>query len=336
MTLNQRPEESPSSQALWLETAAPDIDAVEHYLKREVISSVSIIAELNSHVLNAGGKRLRPALVCLSARCVDASVKVDTLLPVAASLELLHMASLVHDDVVDNTNMRRGRKTANALYGNGVSVLTGDFLLARSVQLLANVGDIRLIRAIADVSSSLAEGEVMQALLVGDTSVTEEQYLEVIGKKTAMLIEVCCRCGAIAADASEQEQAALQSYGFNLGMAFQMVDDLLDYTGDPQRIGKPCGNDLAEGKFTLPLIYALDQATSAQREQMVILAEDTSSPLVLQQMSALITELGGFEFTKQRALDYTRQAVQSLDELRNNKGKRALVDLARFVVARDV
>lgn len=323
-------------QALWLETATPDIDAVENFLRREVISQVPTIAELNSHVLNAGGKRLRPALVCLSARCVDASVKIDNLLPVASSLELLHMATLVHDDVVDNTNMRRGRKTANALYGNGVSVLTGDFLLAKSMQLLANYGDIWLIRAIADVSSSLAEGEVMQALLAGDTNVNEEQYFEVIGKKTAKLIEVCCRCGAITAEASEQEQTALRGYGYNLGMAFQMVDDLLDYVGDPQRIGKPCGSDLAEGKFTMPYISALREASSTQRLQMLALADDASSPLALQQMSAIIADLGGFEYTRQRAMEFSQLAIQSLEPLRNTKGKKALIDLAHFVVIRDV
>lgn len=331
------PNDAPSmSKALWHEVAEQDIAAVENYLREEILSTIPTIVEISTHVLNAGGKRLRPALVCLSGRCVNSSVDMNMLVKVASSLELLHMASLLHDDVVDGTNMRRGRRTANSVYGNGVTVLSGDYLLSRAVRLLAKSGDIELIRAIADVSSSLAEGEVQQSLLAGDTGVTEDKYLEVISKKTATLIDVCCRCGAITAGANEEQQAALKSYGQNLGMAFQMVDDLLDYVGDPARIGKPCGSDVADGKFTLPFIWAMKQAGDSERKMLVELAKQKFSKKILQQISQLIETLGGFEVTRSRAMVYSQRAVDSLGCLPNSKEKDALIDLCDFVVRRDV
>src|SRR5579871_1896917 len=251
----------------FLEFVQPDLMAVEALLEREITSEVRQVYALCGHVLSAGGKRLRPAMVALSARAVNPDPDPERLTRIAASVELVHMATLVHDDVVDNTATRRGKPTANAVFGNGVAVLTGDFLLARAMRILAIDGDLRVIRTVSEITIEMSEGEVMELLATGDAKIAPDRYFEILRKKTAVFVEGCCRCGAILAGSDAGQEAALAEYGYRLGMAFQIADDLLDYTGDPLITGKPRGSDLKDGRATLPLLLALDDATPSHRHR---------------------------------------------------------------------
>ncbi|HSV72715.1 MAG TPA: polyprenyl synthetase family protein [Chthonomonadales bacterium] len=242
-----------------------DLSSIEERLREEIASDVRRIQTVGSHVLQAGGKRLRPAIACLAARCLRSDFGGSRLSAVGAALELVHMATLVHDDVVDHTATRRGRPTANRLYGNGVAVLTGDYLLARAMRVFTDDGDLRLLRAIADVTIDMSEGEVMGILALNDPTMSEERYYEILRKKTAVFIGACARCGAIIGEAKPDEEQALADFGLHLGTAFQVTDDLLDYTGDPALTGKPLGSDLREGRVTLPFLIAAASATASER-----------------------------------------------------------------------
>src|SRR5205085_1193714 len=202
-----------SSATGFLELVQPDLERIELRLNREITSDVRRIAELSSHVLLAGGKRLRPAMVALSARAVNPSPDGDRLATIGAAVELVHMATLVHDDVVDDTATRRGKPTANAVYGNGVAVLTGDFLLARSMRILANDGDLRIIRTVSEITVEMSEGEVLEILATGDPGIGLSEYFEILSKKTATFVDGCCRCGAILGEATDGQEAALGEYG---------------------------------------------------------------------------------------------------------------------------
>src|SRR5579871_5829909 len=209
----------------FLEFVQPDLMAVEALLEREITSEVRQVYALCGHVLSAGGKRLRPAMVALSARAVNPDPDPERLTRIAASVELVHMATLVHDDVVDNTATRRGKPTANAVFGNGVAVLSGDYILARAMRLLALDGDLRIIRTVSEITIEMSEGEVMEIAATGNPELALPDYLEILRKKTAVFVEGCCRCGAIVGGADERTERALADYGYQLGMAFQIADD---------------------------------------------------------------------------------------------------------------
>jgi len=241
-----------------------DMDAVNDTIRRRLFSEVVLINQISHHIINSGGKRLRPVLVLLSARAMGYGGRHH--IDLAAIVEFIHTATLLHDDVVDSSELRRGQETANALWGNEASVLVGDFLYSRSFQMMVDVGNMRVMDILAETTNTIAEGEVLQLLNCHDADTTEERYVKVIRYKTAKLFEAAARLGAVIADSEPELEETMVKYGMHLGTAFQLVDDMLDYSDPDQDIGKNVGDDLAEGKPTLPLIYAMRHGTPEQAD----------------------------------------------------------------------
>lgn len=319
-----------------LEAVLPDLQAVEDRIQQEISSSVRTIWSLAGHVLSSGGKRLRPALVCLSAYATGLPVDRNRLIPVAAVAELMHMATLIHDDVVDHTTTRRGRPTASAMFGNSVTVLTGDYLLAKAMQLLAEDGDLAILRTVSQVAIEMSEGEVLQMIHASDPSISEQTYFEIIRKKTAVFIRGCCRMGALIAGAPQPLVDALSDYGYHIGMAFQIADDLLDYLGNPMRMGKPIGSDLREGKFTLPLIITLRDATPADHQRLLQLVQASVKDGEVQQVVDIIHRYDGFSRTQAIAMHHARQAVEALERLPDSPIRQSFIALCDYIVRRDL
>jgi len=322
--------------AAFLQFVQPDLAAVEEALNAEITSEVRTVCKLAGHVLSAGGKRLRPAMVALSARAVNPEPDPVRLTTVAASVELVHMATLVHDDVVDDTATRRGKPTANAVFGNGVAVLAGDFLLAKAMRLLAIDGDLRIIHTVSDITIEMSEGEILEILATGDLKLTLEQYFEILRKKTAVFVEGCCRCGAILGGAAAEEEAALAEYGFQLGMAFQVADDLLDYTGDPRVTGKPVGSDLRDGRATLPFLLALRKARGEEREA---LCSAFGNPALDGPAVARIVGILERHCAFQRALETARahveRAAAALERLPDSQARACFAAFTDYVIHRE-
>ncbi|MDV0437236.1 polyprenyl synthetase family protein [Xanthomonas sacchari] len=326
--------ESPSS-ALGLPQiqmlAAPDMAEVDALIRRRLASDVVLINQIADHIVSAGGKRLRPMLVVLAGRACGAGGPMQHQL--AAIIEFIHTSTLLHDDVVDESDLRRGRSTANALWGNAPSVLVGDFLYSRSFQLMVELDSMAVMRLLADTTNRIAEGEVLQLLHVHNPDTDEAAYLRVIERKTAVLFAAGTRLGALASGASEDVQQRLYDYGMQLGYAFQIADDVLDYTADAADLGKNLGDDLAEGKATLPLIHAMahaDDATRARLRQIVEQGDASAMPEVL----AAIEASGGIDYSRRRAADYAAAAERTLDGLPENEAVAALRGLARYAVSR--
>ncbi|MBO9874727.1 MULTISPECIES: polyprenyl synthetase family protein [Xanthomonas] len=326
--------ESPSS-ALGLPQiqmlAAPDMAEVDALIRRRLASDVVLINQIADHIVSAGGKRLRPMLVVLAGRACGAGGPMQHQL--AAIIEFIHTSTLLHDDVVDESDLRRGRSTANALWGNAPSVLVGDFLYSRSFQLMVELDSMAVMRLLADTTNRIAEGEVLQLLHVHNPDTDEAAYLRVIERKTAVLFAAGTRLGALASGASEAVQERLYDYGMQLGYAFQIADDVLDYTADAADLGKNLGDDLAEGKATLPLIHAMahaDDATRARLRQIVEQGDASAMPEVL----AAIEASGGIDYSRRRAADYAAAAERALDGLPENEAVAALRGLARYAVSR--
>jgi len=320
----------------FLEFVQPDLEAIEAQLNAQITSEVRKVHALGGHVLSAGGKRLRPAMVALSARAIAPDPDIERLTIVGASVELVHMATLVHDDVVDNTAFRRGKPTANAVFGNGVAVLTGDFLLARAMRLLAGDGDLRLMRTVSEITIEMSEGEVLEILATGDPTITQEHYFEILRKKTAVFVGGCCRCGAILGGADAEQQAALGQYGHHLGMAFQIADDLLDYTGDPSITGKPVGSDLRDGRATLPFLLAVNEARPADQNR--ILAAFGNAALdddAVEEVVRILEKYGAFERTREVARAHVEQADAALAQLPPSRARDCFAALTDYVVQRD-
>lgn len=323
--------------AAFLTCIEDDLHHIEERLIAETRSDIGAVRDISGHTLLSGGKRLRPALAVLSARVIDRTFPTDRSYAAAAAAELIHMATLMHDDVVDESPERRGRPTASQVYGNGITVLTGDFLLAKSISLLAHNDDnLHIVRVFSDVTVGMAEGEVLQAAVAHDLTITQATYEEVIERKTARFLAGCCEMGAIMGDATETEAAALRSYGHHLGMAFQIADDLLDFLGDPKRTGKPLGTDLRDGRVTLPLIHALATAPSdATAILHALLSQPTLSEADIAQITALILRLGGFDAARREAEARVERAVAELTRFPANVYRTALEQFAAYVVARD-
>ena len=324
--------------ASFLNFVRRDLEAVEARMNADLGSDVRTVYALTRHILNAGGKRLRPAMVALSARAAaeDSAVNEDRLATVGAAVEFVHMATLVHDDVVDNTAMRRGKPTANAVYGNGVAVLSGDYILARAMRLLAIDGDLRIIRTVSEITVEMSEGEVMEISATGRSDLSQAEYFEILRKKTAVFVEGCCRCGAIVSCANEKTETALADYGYRLGMAFQIADDLLDYTGDPEATGKPRGSDLRDGRATLPFLLALD--ASAPCERTTLLAafgnQALDDPAVLA-VCDLLNRYEAFDRTREAARDQVEKAEGALTLLPESTARDCFAALTDYVVQRD-
>ena len=318
----------PAIQAL----AATDMAAVDALIRRRLASDVVLVNQVAEHLVAAGGKRLRPMLLLLTARALGHGGPDAHQL--AAVVEFIHTATLLHDDVVDESDLRRGRKTANALFGNAASVLVGDFLYSRSFQLMFELDRLPVMRILADTTNAIAEGEVLQLLHVRNPDTDEPAYLKVIERKTAVLFAAATRLGALLAGADAAAQQALHDYGMALGYAFQIADDVLDYSADEAALGKHLGDDLAEGKATLPLIHAILHADAATRERLRAIVQEGDVD-AMPEVLAAIESTGGLAYSRKRAEDYADAAERALDGLGENDAVAALRGLARYSVGRD-
>lgn len=310
---------------------AADMAAVDQVIRKRLRSEVLLVNQVSEYIINSGGKRLRPALVMLSA---DAFAYQGTQHHnLAAVVEFIHTATLLHDDVVDESAMRRGRATASALFGNAASVLVGDFLYSRAFQMMVEVGEMRVLDTLAEATNTIAEGEVLQLLNCHNADVDVANYMRVIHCKTAKLFEAAMRLGAILSKASAAEEQAVAQYGMHLGTAFQLVDDVLDYSADEQQTGKHLGDDLAEGKPTLPLIYAM-QHGSKQQTAVVRNAIEQGDVTKFAEVFAIIRATGALDFTRKQALHEAELACAAINGLPDSKHKQCLFDLAQFAATR--
>jgi octaprenyl-diphosphate synthase len=319
----------PSSQLFG--PVASDFKAINELIESSLHSRVPLVAEIAAYLVQAGGKRLRPLLVLLAARsCGDSSPHPVKL---AVAIEFLHTAMLLHDDVVDESTLRRGRRTANAEWGNAASVLVGDFLHSRAFELMVELGNIDVMALISKATNGIAEGEVQQLTLLQNTSTSEADYLEVIYRKTALLFEVSAESGAVLGGASASEAAAYREYGRHLGLAFQLMDDWLDYEGSAQDLGKNTGDDLAEGKVTLPIILALQAAGASDRR---ILEQAITQPgsVAFEDVRCIAERCGGIETTKHRAAAEASLAESALQDLPESACKSQMIRLSQFAVER--
>jgi len=317
--------------------ARQDMTAVDALIRRRLASDVVLINQVAEYIVGAGGKRLRPMLLLLANGALGGNggrgIGEDAH-QLAAVVEFIHTATLLHDDVVDESDLRRGRRTANAVWGNAASVLVGDFLYSRSFQLMVELERMAVMQILADTTNRIAEGEVLQLLHVRNPDTDEAAYLRVIERKTAVLFAAATRLGALLADADEKTCDALHDYGMNLGYAFQIADDVLDYASDAATLGKNLGDDLAEGKATLPLIHAIahsDDTVRARLRSAVEHGDTDAMPDVL----AAIHATGGLDYSRTRAQEYARAAERALDGLEENDYTLALRGLARYAVSRD-
>jgi len=310
---------------------ADDMRAVDAVIRRRLASDVVLISQVAEYIINAGGKRLRPVVLLLSAGACG--YRGPHHYELAAVVEFIHTATLLHDDVVDESELRRGRQTANAVFGNAASVLVGDFLYSRAFQMMVGVGSMRVMEVLADATNTIAEGEVLQLLNVHNVDVTEQSYLEVIRRKTAKLFEASCRLAAILADAPPEIEAGLAAYGMHLGTAFQVIDDVLDYSGDLSATGKNLGDDLNEGKPTLPLIHAMRHGTP---EQAAIVREAIQSGGRdgFEAVLRVIQETDALRVAREHAAREADLARAALNALGDSKYKQSLLDLATFAVER--
>jgi octaprenyl-diphosphate synthase len=308
-----------------------DWDDVNRLIYRRLGSDVALVNQVAHHIIHHGGKRLRPLTVLLAARACQC--EADTPIPAAAIIEFIHTATLLHDDVVDNSGLRRGQETANSVFGNQASVLVGDFLYSRSFQMMVELKELRILEVLANATNTIAEGEVLQLMNCNNPDITEVDYMEVIYRKTAKLFEAGSRLGAILAARDDETEQALADYGRHLGRAFQLVDDALDYDAKPEELGKNIGDDLAEGKPTLPLIYAMNNGSAAERH-MIREAIESGSTQNLRSIQLAIQTSGGLRYTAERAEAEAALAVEALEELPASSYRDGLKTLAEFAVRR--
>jgi octaprenyl-diphosphate synthase len=304
---------------------AVDMAAVDAVIQRRLASDVALVNQIGSYIISAGGKRLRPRLVLLFAGALG--FQGPERHELAATVEFIHTATLLHDDVVDESALRRGRKTANALFGNAASVLVGDFVYSRAFQMMVSVGRMRVLDVLADATNVIAEGEVLQLLNLHDPDATVASYLRVIRYKTAKLFEASARLGAVLADAPPAVEEACASYGRAIGTAFQLIDDLLDYDGDSARLGKNVGDDLREGKPTLPLLVAMERGSDEER-RLIRAAIEHGEVEGLPRIVAIVRASGALEATREAARAESEAAIRCLDALPASRYREALLELS--------
>ncbi|MFQ3195216.1 MAG: octaprenyl-diphosphate synthase [Colwellia sp.] len=314
--------------------AQKDMTAVNDIIYSQINSDVALINQLGVYIVNAGGKRMRPMLTVLAARAFG--YQGEEHISIAAIIEFIHTATLLHDDVVDESNMRRGRETANALFGNSASVLVGDFLYTRSFQMMTQLGNMRIMDILSDATNIVAEGEVLQLMNCNDPDTTEESYFEVIYCKTAKLFEAATRLAAVIAGQDETTEKAMQEYGKYLGTAFQLVDDIMDYTADAKAMGKNIGDDLAEGKPTLPLIYAMQHGNAQQKQLIRDAIEHCNGMEHLDEILAAMEQTGSLVYTQKKAELEADKAISALHILPESEHKQALISLAHIAANRMV
>ncbi|WP_192484859.1 MULTISPECIES: octaprenyl diphosphate synthase [Cysteiniphilum] len=308
-----------------------DIQRNNQVIIDQLSSNVVLINQISQYIIHSGGKRLRPLLLMLVARALDYKGQDHT--KAAAIIEFIHTATLLHDDVVDESELRRGKETANNVFGNAASVLTGDFLYSRAFQMMVELNQMQIMQILANATNKIAEGEVLQLLNCNNPDITEAQYMQVIYCKTAKLFEAACDVASVLADASDREQEALHQYGLHLGNAFQIADDVLDYIADSDTLGKNIGDDLAEGKTTLPVIYALKNA-QAQDQQLIRQAIEQGHHPEMAKIIDIIKHSGAIEYAVSKAQQAAQSAIDSLDILTESEYKNALIALAHIAVER--
>ncbi len=330
------PEGGTSALDALIEVVGPDLGRVNEMIVARMHSPVALIPQLAGHLVAAGGKRLRPLLTLASARLCGYE-DGERHCALAACVEFIHTATLLHDDVVDESLLRRGRDSANAVWGNKASVLVGDFLFSRSFELMVEDGSLEVLRILSHASSVIAEGEVHQLITANDLETTEDQYLEVIRGKTAQLFAAACRIGAVVADRPTEEAEALDAYGMNLGIAFQLVDDYLDYSAKQQELGKTVGDDFADGKMTLPVILAFAQGNEEEQafwRRCLEEQEMDENGADLARAMELMRKYDTLTATVNRARDYGAAAHAALEVFPDNAAKAALAGIIDFCIER--
>ena len=312
-----------------------DLSDIEKALSDNLNPYLDLVSEVAGHLLFSGGKRLRPLLMVLSARLCGYTGDYEKTFSTA--LEYLHTATLLHDDLVDEATLRRGKEVAHSNWGNSITVLVGDYLLARALSISAGTGRLRVIQILAELTESMSQGEVHQLMRKGDINLEEEEYLEVIRRKTAMLFEAACRVSAIISDAPPASEKALADFGYNLGIAFQMADDLFDYTLTTSDFGKAVGADLREGKLTLPVISALRNATPDDKELMIKIIKDQNFSVEdFKTLVELLEKHGGLAYTQKVAAAYIDKAKQALSIFESSQTRDIMLDIADYALARRV
>jgi octaprenyl-diphosphate synthase len=308
-----------------------DIEAVDRLIIKSLDSDVALVSKVSEYIVMSGGKRLRPLIVLLAARALG--YEGDQHISAAAIIEFIHTATLLHDDVVDSSERRRGKFSANTVFGNQASVLVGDFLYSRSFQMMVDIGDMRVMHILADATNTIAAGEVMQLMNVHDPDTSEEDYQQVIYRKTAKLFEAGAQIAAVLADRDPGDEASMIRYGQDLGTAFQLIDDALDYNASADELGKNLGDDLAEGKATLPLIHAMRVGNEAQRE--LIRAAILEGGLgQMDQIQEIIHSTGALEYTIRKARNAANSAIARLDDIPDSEYRQTLMSLARLAIQR--
>jgi octaprenyl-diphosphate synthase len=305
--------------------------AVNQLIIRELSSDVVLINQIGNYIVTSGGKRLRPMLLLLAAKALGYTGHERITL--AAVIEFIHTATLLHDDVVDESSLRRGQNTVNTLWGNAASVLVGDYLYSRSFELMVSIKNMRVMEILSGTTTAIAEGEVLQLLNCNNPATTEQKYLEVIARKTAILFSAAAQLAAVLAGASTHVENGLKEYGLRLGIAFQLIDDALDYKADPEELGKNLGDDLAEGKPTLPLIYAMEHSSEAQAAMLRKTIEDGDRER-FKEVYAIVESTNAIAYTCQRAKQEAEKAIAALNRLPSSEFKQALIRLAQFSVER--
>ena len=308
-----------------------DMDAVDRLISASLASDVALVSQVSEYIVMSGGKRLRPLIVLLAARALG--YKGEQHVRAAAIIEFIHTATLLHDDVVDSSDRRRGKDSANTVFGNQASVLVGDFLYSRSFQMMVDIDDMRVMQILADATNTIAAGEVQQLMNIHDPDTTEDDYQQVIYRKTAKLFEAGAQIAAALARRDTADEAAMIEYGRRLGTAFQLVDDALDYSASADELGKNLGDDLAEGKATLPLIYAMREGSDAQREviRKAILEGGLDQ---MDEIQAIIRDTRALEYTAAKAREAADIAISSINHIPDSDYRRALASLAEFSVQR--
>jgi len=311
--------------------AEEDMQSVNRLIAESLESDVALVSQVSRYIVMSGGKRLRPLVVLLAARALGYDGEQH--IRAATIIEFIHTATLLHDDVVDSSNRRRGKDSANAVFGNQASVLVGDFLYSRSFQMMVEIGDMRVMQILADATNTIAAGEVMQLMNVHDPDTTEEDYGQVIYRKTARLFEAGAQIAAVMAARDSGDEAAMLAYGQNLGTAFQLVDDALDFNASADELGKNLGDDLAEGKATLPLIYAMRVGSKSDRA-LIRQAIVDGGLTQLDAIQAIIESTGALDYTAERAHEAADKAIAALAVIPDSEYKQALISIAEFAVKR--
>jgi octaprenyl-diphosphate synthase len=312
-----------------------DLQRIEEEINKNLQSSVPLIALVTRYIMRSGGKRLRPLLTVLAARLLNYQGNDHYGLSIV--FEYLHAATLLHDDVVDNAELRRGRPSANTLWGNAAVVLVGDFLLATSFFLSVMSGNLKILRILSETTTSMAEGEVLQLINSDNLEISEEEYIEVIKRKTAILISAACQIGAILGRANGEQEEAMRLFGLNLGIAFQLRDDFLDYAGSEEEFGKPVGKDLQEGKITLPLIHALQSSNDGDRQRLVeLITSDRDYEQIFGKVKKAIRNYQGLDYTDKLANQHITEAKSALSIFPESPTRQSLIEIAEYVVTRRI